>query len=148
MRYLPAMRFLLLLLLTTGPAFAWDFDVVDGKCTLAHEEASGSVVVTFDPATNIYRISVARAEGPWQPAPVFSIRYDGAMPLTISTGNHVTDSLSVSVEDSGFGNVLNGLQYNSTATASLGGISVQFSLQGAAPEVEAFRECAETVMAV
>lgn len=41
--------------------------------------------------------------------------------------------------DRGFGNVLDGLEFNETATALLGDQAVVLSLEGAAPAVQSFR---------
>ena len=45
--------------------------------------------------------------------------------------------------DRGFGNVLNGLEFNDTAIAIAGETRVPFSLAGAAPEIQAFRACTD-----
>jgi hypothetical protein len=45
------------------------------------------------------------------------------------------------VTDSGFGNVLDGLQFNDTATAVTGAAELRIPLEGAAPAVEDFRAC-------
>jgi hypothetical protein len=45
------------------------------------------------------------------------------------------------VSDRGFGNVLNGLAGNRTATGFSGAASVTVSLEGAAAEVAAFEAC-------
>jgi hypothetical protein len=47
----------------------------------------------------------------------------------------------VTVKDSGFGNVLDGLEFNNTATAILGNEAVTFGLENAGPAVRAFRAC-------
>jgi hypothetical protein len=51
---------------------------------------------------------------------------------------------ALTVTDRGFGNVLDGLQHNEAATALAGSASLSVSLDGAAPAVEAFRDCAQT----
>jgi hypothetical protein len=63
--------------------------------------------------------------------------------LTISTQRQVIsgDRASVTVKDSGFGNVLDGLEFNNTATAILGNEAVTFGLENAGPAVRAFRAC-------
>ena len=44
----------------------------------------------------------------------------------------------MTVKDSGFGNVLGGLEFNNTATAILGNEAVTFGLENAGPAVRAF----------
>jgi hypothetical protein len=49
--------------------------------------------------------------------------------------------LSAILKDSGFGNVLDGLEFNNIATATLGNEAVTFGLENADPAVRAFRAC-------
>ncbi|MBO6707236.1 MAG: hypothetical protein JJ912_14180, partial [Roseitalea sp.] len=73
-----------------------------------------------------------------------AMRFDGPIGLTITTDRHIAsdEGRSLTVTDSGFGNVLNGLEFNHTATALLGDRAVPVSLDGAAPAVQDFRACA------
>jgi hypothetical protein len=48
------------------------------------------------------------------------------------------------VSDRGFGNVLDGLEFNQVALAATGDRVVSIDLDGAAPEVAAFRACITT----
>ena len=48
---------------------------------------------------------------------------------------------TLNVADSGFGNVLDGLQFNATALAFTEAQTVTIPLEGAAPEVQKFRAC-------
>ena len=70
-------------------------------------------------------------------------RNDGPAGLVISTDRHrlSADGRAVTVEDKGFGNVLNGLQFNGMAHAMLGDQVVSFPLSGAHDPVQEFREC-------
>lgn len=63
--------------------------------------------------------------------------------MTIGTDRHVLspDGRSLTVTDTGFGNVLDGLAFNTTATALSGAEALPFDLAGAGPAVEAFRSC-------
>lgn len=74
---------------------------------------------------------------------MFSLRFEGAAGLTISTNRHVIGNggLSLTVTDSGFGNVLNGIAFNRQAVALIGDQAVAFSLQDAAEPTAAFRDC-------
>ncbi|WP_227447412.1 hypothetical protein [Cognatishimia sp. F0-27] len=94
--------------------------------------------MTFDGA--LYTIAITRPEG-WERAAVFSIRFSGGAALEISTTRHQIDGKTVTVTDRGFGNVLDGLQFNDTATAILGEQTVTVDLSGAARPVQAFRDC-------
>ncbi len=119
---------------------------MDGAlCTLTHVEDDLAMRLTFDPSVPLYTITVSGPE-PWPVAPEFGIRFDGPQPNTIRTDRHVLspDLQRLSVSDRGFGNVLDGLQFNDTATAFSGEATVTVSLTGAAPEVEAFRACGLT----
>ena len=51
------------------------------------------------------------------------------------------DGRALTVVDTGFGNVLDGLQYNHTAYAIAGDLEIPFPLEGAAEPVAAFRAC-------
>ena len=142
------MRLLALLLLAAAPARAWEFTPVP-VCTLTHEEAGHRVTVTWDPRqAEPYAIRI-EAPAPWPAAPVFAIDYAGPRPLTISTARHRLSEggRAVTVTDTGFGNVLDGLEFNATATAVMGEARAPFSLAGAAEPVQAFRACTEAPMA-
>ena len=133
------MRILIVITLLTSPVSAWEAKSRT-ICTLSHSEPGAEVVVTYDPTVSIYAISVS-GNVAWIDAPVFGLTFNGKSPLTITTNRQMLDGRAVTVTDRGFGNVLNGLQFNTTATATLGAQSVTVSLEGAAPEVDAFRAC-------
>ena len=136
-------RTVAIILLVVTPAFAWEAS--SGRvCELTHEGESGQVRVTYDPAIGDYAIAIT-PDLPWSAAPVFAIRFDGARDLTITTTRHAISSggATLTVTDRGFGNVLNGLEFNDTATAVLGDREVSFRLDEAGPAVRAFRACAD-----
>jgi hypothetical protein len=138
------MRAALVLLLVATPAGAWEFTPVP-VCTLSHAEPEASVTVTWDPSlSEPYAIAVTRAV-PWPEGPVFAIRYDGTRTLTISTGRHIRSDggTTLTVTDRGFGNVLDGLEFNATATAMSGDAETAFSLDGASGPVRDFRTCTQ-----
>ncbi|MEM6940191.1 MAG: hypothetical protein AAF943_16565 [Pseudomonadota bacterium] len=132
---------LVLLLGLAGPASAWEF-TPGLPCLLTHESGDVVVELTFDPTLPRYTISVTTSD-PWPRAPRFGMQFLGPRGLSIGTTRHQFSDggRTLSVADSGFGNVLNGLQFNERAVATNGERSVSFSLEGAAPEVAAFREC-------
>lgn len=121
---------------------AWEFSP-SPICTLSHTQPDIAVEVTYDPGTQDYNITLSRPGVAWPTSPVFAIAFAPNGP-TISTTRQVVAGSSLSVTDKGFGNVLNGLQYNSVAIASVGPVQVAFDLSDAAPEVEAFRNCIGT----
>ncbi|KNG94187.1 hypothetical protein [Pseudaestuariivita atlantica] len=135
------MRWLLLILLP-APALAWDHTIGD-VCTLWHVTESAEIRLTHDPSGPLYTMTVTRAAG-WPDSPWFGMRFDGARGNVISTTRHVRseDMTGIFVADTGFGNVLDGLQFNDVAYALTEGEFAAFPLEGAAPHVQAFRECA------
>ena len=135
------MRLALLLSLLASPAAAWDF-TPGLPCLLTHEAGETRMELTYDPTGPLYTITVTRA-APFPDAPLFGMRFEGVAAGTISTDRHVLSNggRSITVTDRGFGNVLNGLQFNDTATALIGAEAVVFSLDGASGPVAAFRQC-------
>jgi hypothetical protein len=134
------MRLLALLLLLPLPASAWDFTPLP-ICTIDHAAEGIDVQVTFDPASGIYALRLDRSEG-WPEARVFTLRFDVGMGLTISTDRHRIDGTQLEVTDRGFGNVLNGLEFNGRAVLLFDGTPLTaFDLDGAPPAVRAFRDC-------
>ena len=137
MRALP----LLLALCLPSAAPAWEFSPTP-ICTLRQEQNGTLVEVTFEHGSRLYAIAITRAE-PWPVAPGFTITFEGPAGITIGTDRHVLSDAgrTLRVEDTGSGNVLNGLALNQTARARSGAAETTFSLTDAAPEVEAFRAC-------
>ena len=146
MRYTHRMRALILLFFLATPAAAWEFSAENGICRLTHAEPHASVEVTYTLDASLYAITLTKPV-PWTPFPLFAIAFNGPRGLTISTDRQTYDGTSITVTDSGFGNVLNGLEFNDTATAILGEEDVTLPLTGAAPEVQKFRACAEALAA-
>ena len=128
------------LALAASPALAWEF-TPGLPCILSHDTGAARVVLTHDPTQPLFTITVSGA-GALPASDVFSIRFDGANPLTISTNRHVVTGDALTVTDTGFGNVLNGWQFNDTATALIGGLAIPFPLAGAEEPVRKFRACA------
>lgn len=141
---LAAVRLVLALALLALPAQAWEFTPFP-VCTLTHETPEAALRITNDPSLpEPYAIALTRPQ-PWPEAPSFAIRYDGRRPFTITTNRHTLsdDGRSLTVTDRGFGNLLDGLEFNETATALTDGLAVLFPLTGAAEPVRAFRACGE-----
>ena len=137
------MRLSLLVALTciTTPVTAWEF--TPGKpCVLSHQTDIAAIELTYDPTGPLYTLTVTRAEQ-WPKAPVFAMRFDGPKGRSIGTSRHQRNNSgrSLSVTDTGFSNVLDGLEFNQTATALSGDATVTFPLEGATGPVRAFRAC-------
>lgn len=136
------MRATICLVLLASPAAAWEFTATP-VCTVLEDTASLSIRVTFDPSLpQPYAITLTRPE-PWPESETFGLRFDGPAALTIGTARHrlSADGKTLTVTDTGFDNVLDGLACNATATALAGETQVPFDLTGARPAVEAFRAC-------
>ena len=140
------MRHVLILLLFTTPASAWQTGAEGRVCTLEHATADIALRLTHDPVTPLYSIALSRA-APWSDAAFFAIRFEGPHPNEIGTARHVLseDARSLSVTDRGFSNVLDGMQFNDSFTAVIGDQTVTVSLAGAAEPVAIFRECRAAV---
>jgi len=136
------MRTLLALLILASPATAWDFTPAP-ICTLSETSDSGDVTVTYDPAITEYTITLTLADGTWPDAPVFGMAFVAERPINIQTDRFTitNEGRSLTVTDRGFGNVLNGLEFNSRAYAVLGDLTVPVPLAQIAPAIEAFRNC-------
>ena len=130
--------------LSSSAVFAWKASVDGAICRLDHEGEVARASVTYDPASQLsYSIELTWHDGRWSAAPVFAIDFIGIAPLSISTDRHrlSANGETLSVSDSGFGNVLRGIESNSIAVAHLGEQTMGLSLDGAAPEVQKFRDC-------
>ncbi|WP_299351837.1 hypothetical protein [uncultured Shimia sp.] len=137
------MRTLLFALTLAAPAHAWEATVGE-ICTLSHDTEAAHIFLTFDPAKPLYTLAITRKDTAWTPAQWFAMRFEGGQEITISTQYHrlSDDNKTLNVANSGFGNVLNGLFFNTTALAFTQDQRVSFPLNGAAPEVQKFRDCA------
>lgn len=137
----PALAFLFCI---TTTAQAWEY-TPGLPCILSHSEGDTEIELTYDPTKPLYSVTVRKSD-PWVGANTFAMRFSGPRGLAISTDRHNLsgDGRSVTVEDTGFGNVLDGLQFNDTVTALLGDAAVSFQLAGAAGPVAAFRLCRPT----
>ncbi|MBV2360008.1 hypothetical protein KUH32_09495 [Thalassococcus sp. CAU 1522] len=131
------MRSLIAVFCLAGSALtAWEFTPTP-VCTFRNQTPV-AVEVTFD--GQLYAIHLTRAGG-WPDAPIFSLQFDGPAGLRISTDRHRITGDTLTVTDTGFGNVLNGFEFNDTATALIGDLAVPLDLDKAAPAVRAFRDC-------
>jgi len=138
----PMRALLIPALLLTSPATAWEASTTP-ICTLTHETAEAHIHLTYAPSKPLYTLAITQKSAPWQPTPWFAMRFIGPNEIVISTPQHALsdNNLTLNVADSGFGNVLDGLQYNATALAFTEAQTVTIPLDGAAPEVQKFRAC-------
>ena len=149
MRYISPMRLApVLALLAATPLHAWEFSATP-ICTLTHATQETTVRVTYDPRVPEYAIALTHSAAAWPDAPVFALRFDGPRGLTISTTRHRLSNggTTLTVTDTGFGNVLDGLELNDTATALIGAARVTVPLSGAATAVRALRACTDAGLA-
>lgn len=131
-------------LLLPLPAQAWEFRP-DPVCTIHHDAGHVQVTITHDPsALPRYAISLTLTQATWPQDPVFHIIFSSGRGLTIGTANHELsdEGRRLTVRDHGFGNVLDGLEFNLRAAAWSGAQATLLDLAGAAPAVQAFRACA------
>ncbi|EBA13152.1 hypothetical protein [Roseobacter sp. CCS2] len=136
------MRIAIAFLLLASPAAAWEFSA-SPICTLTDTSAAGDITVTYDPAMTEYAVTVTLPEGQWPSDLTFGMAFANDRPLSIQTDRHVIspDGRSITVKDRGFGNVLNGLEFNTRAYAMLGDTTVGFDLTDIGPAITAFRNC-------
>ncbi len=142
---MPLIRTLAMVALA-APAAAWEARTDGPVCLLIHEEDNARVEVSHDPRRDLaYAIRLENLEEAWGEAPVFAIRFEGPSRLTISTDRHTlsANDTALTVTDHGFGNVLDGIEFNQIGIAILGDQSLAFPLSGAAPAVQAFRACTD-----
>ncbi len=140
--YLNVMRITLAFLILASPAYAWEFSA-SPICTLTDSSDAGEMTVTYDPAITEYTITVTLPDGTWPDAQTFGMAFANGRPISIQTDlfTRSADGRSLTVKDRGFGNVLNGLEFNSRAYAILGDLTVGFTLDGIDPAISAFRDC-------
>ncbi len=129
-------------LLLASPATAWETTTTP-ICTLTHETTETHIHLTYDPSKPLYTLAITLKSATWQPTPWFAMRFIGPNEIMISTPQHALsgNNQTLNVADSGFGNVLDGLQFNTTALAFTEAQSVTIPLDVAAPEVQKFRDC-------
>lgn len=126
------------------PAVAWEAYRDGPVCLLEHTSETGHILVSHDPRNpQPYAIQLRQTDSSWTGGPVFAIQFDGPGRSLITTQRHqvLDNGAELVVTDSGFENVLRGLEQNFVALATLGGQAMVLPLDGAAPEVARFRTC-------
>ncbi len=141
------MKLALIFALLPLPAAAWEFSP-DPICTLSHQTAELEFIITHDVAARTYTLAITLQDTAWQPSPTFGVSYSGSMPINISTIQHrlSDDAKTLTVSDSGFDNVLNGLEFNHTATAMTQSQSLSVRTRGISKPMAAFRACPDAVL--
>ncbi|SEQ01044.1 hypothetical protein SAMN05428995_102302 [Loktanella sp. DSM 29012] len=138
------MRLLAAILLTCAAqsAAAWTFKA-DPICKMIQPTGGGSITVTYDPATGEYAMMLTLVTDHWVPSDRLTMAFIGARPFQISTDRHFLsdNDTRLTVTDTGFGNVLDGLQFNDVAQVRSGDQTMTIPLAGAAEAVAAFRNC-------
>lgn len=140
--YIFLMRTALALLFLASPAAAWEFRA-SPICTLTDTSDAGEMTVTYDPAITEYAITVTLPDGIWPNGATFAMAFVGDRPINIQTDRFTRsdDGRSLTVIDRGFGNVLNGLEFNNRAYAIMGETAMGVPLDGIGPAIAAFRDC-------
>jgi hypothetical protein len=125
-----------------SPATAWEF-IETTVCTVSHAGDDVEVAVVFDPSAALYTITLTLQQGTWPQSNAFRLRFDGPRALIIGTDRHSysPDGRSLSVSDSGFDNVLDGIGLNQSMTALVADQSVSVATTDAKPAMDAFRAC-------
>ncbi len=136
------MRLALALILLASPAAAWEFSAMP-ICTLTNTSDAGTMTVTYDASLPEYAITITLPDGTWPQDAAFAMAFAGERPIGIQTDRHErsADGRSLTVTDEGFGNVLNGLEFNTRAYATSGDTTLGITLQGIGPAITAFRDC-------
>ena len=136
------MRILFAFILLASPAAAWELSPAP-ICTLTDTGDAGTLTVTYDASVPEYTITITLPDGQWSEAAGFAMAFAGNRPIGIQTDRHTrsADGRSLTVTDSGFGNVLDGLEFNTRAYATSGDTTVGFTLSGIGPAITDFRNC-------
>lgn len=136
------MRLAIALSLLTSPALAWEFSA-SPICTLTQVTDDGTLTVTYDASLPEYAISITLTDDSWPATLDFAMAFAGGSALSIGTNRHIIsdDDRTLTVKDRGFGNVLDGLEFNTRAYAIAGDFTVGFDLDGIGPAITAFRDC-------
>ncbi len=139
------MKYILPLCLFPLPATAWDF-TPDPICTLTHQTQAAEIAITYTPDLPEYALFITLRSGIWPNDPTFQMAFAGGQPGHIGTTRHSlsADGATLTVRDTGFSNVLDGIEFNTDLLATSGGHAITASTAGARDAVQAFRACPQT----
>lgn len=136
------MRLIALLCLFPLPALGWSFSP-DPICTLSHQTDAADITITYDANLPEYALIIELRSVLWPVTPSFDMVFLGSNRLHIGTTQHQLsdDRTTLTVRDSGFGNVLDGLEFGAVGVARADRFMVQLDLDDAPAAVQAFRAC-------
>ena len=136
------MRSFLFALLAPAPALAWEFSP-DPICTLTHQTDAAEIAITFDAALPEYALFITLRTDTWTEHPTFEMTFTDGRDLAIGTTRHSlsADGATLTVRDRGFGNVLDGIEFNNRLTAQSGPVSIAAQTDTAKEALRAFRAC-------
>ena len=142
------MRIILALACLATPATAWEF-TPSPICTLTDSSDAATITVTYDASLPEYSVTLTLPDGSWADDTRFVMTFAGNRPGQIRTDRHQIspDGRSLRVTDSGFGNVLDGLEFNQRLYATTGTTTLGLSLDGIGPAMRAFRACPDANLA-
>ena len=134
-------RISIALLTLTAPANAWEF-TPGSPCLLTSPPGDVAMALTYDPSAPRYTVSITAPE-PWPKSQLFVMQFDGPTARQIGTNRHTLsdDGRTLTVTDSGFGNVLDGMAGGGQVVALAGDVAVVISLSGVEAPLAAFRAC-------
>ena len=140
--YVTPMRLALILAVLPLPAIAWEFSP-DPICTLTHQAQDAEIAITYDVRLPEYALFITLRTGRWPASDTFGMAFVGPRAGKIGTSQQTlsADGATLTVRDRGFGNVLDGLEFNDTAIAASGDLAIAMSLADAPEAVRAFRDC-------
>jgi len=142
------MRILVFTLLLPSHALAWGFSP-DPICTLTHQADAAEIAITYDASLPEYALFITLREGTWPDHPTFEMTFSDGQDLSIGTTRHSlsADGATLTVRDRGFGNVLDGIEFNQSLSASSGQMAINASTDTAKAAVQAFRACPSDIPA-
>lgn len=149
-RYIEIMRIALILALMPLPCLAWEFSP-DPICTLIHQSDMAEIAVTYDARLPEYALFITLRDGVWADASTFQLIFGGGIGGAIGTTQQTisTDGATLTVRDSGFDNVLDGLEFNRRmGVLTDAQMLFEVLLDDAAPAVQAFRACPDDTPAL
>lgn len=134
------LRLSALAVLLASPANAWEFSP-SPLCTL-QQAGPIAVTLTYDPMLPEYVLTVT-ADTVWPTDLPFFMTFAGWRPDRIQTDRQTLseDGRSLSVRDSGFGNVLDGMEFGALSQAGVGDQVVTMPTDGISGPMKAFRVC-------
>lgn len=142
-RYIEIMRIALIFAMMPLPSLAWEFSP-DPICTLTHSAPDADIVITYNVDLPEYTLHIILRGGVWADTDTFQLIFGGGRGGAIGTTQQAIsgDGTTLTVRDSGFGNVLDGLEFNRRmGVVTDAQMMFDVALDDAVPAVRAFRAC-------